>query len=199
MRTTGGVELSEAGTSCRNTLYMRPWLSRATSRTVLRCEAESPPRGTIVRSTTITPENGAPGTGVRKMPLVFWAEPCTDVARRIRRTSREKLVVADREHIGLRQQPADRVPPPRTIRKAGARFQKTQKLGILTKNWYFCQSSRLAAPGYIEVMDLTAVIQIIDEEIARLEQVRALLSGHTAPLKRGSPPSEASDLPRTRR
>jgi hypothetical protein len=80
-----------------------------------------------------------------------------------------------------------------------AGFQKAQKLGILTKNWYFCQSSRLAAPGYIEVMDLTAIIQIIDEEIARLEQIRALLSGHTAPLKRGFPPSEASDPPRKRR
>src|SRR5271155_2314713 len=122
MRITGGVELSEAGTSCRNTLYMRPWLSRATSRTVLKCRAESPLRGTIVRSTTITPENGAPGTGVRKMPLVFWAQARTAVARRIRRTSQEKHVAADRERIGtLRQQPAHRVPPPCTIRKAGAR------------------------------------------------------------------------------
>jgi hypothetical protein len=69
----------------------------------------------------------------------------------------------------------------------------------LTKNWYFYQSSRLAAPGYIEMMDLTAIIQILDEEIARLEQIRALLSGHTAPLKRGFPPSEASDPPRKRR
>jgi hypothetical protein len=80
-----------------------------------------------------------------------------------------------------------------------SRFPESPKISILTKNWYFYQSSRLAAPGYIEVMDLTAIIQIIDEEIARLEQIRALLSGHTAPLKRGFPPSEASDPPRKRR
>src|ERR1700677_16633 len=99
MRTTGGAELSEAGTSCRNTLYMRPWLSRATSRTVLRFRVEPPPPGTIVRSTTITPENGAPGTGVRKMPLVFCAQPPTGVARRIGRISQEKPIGAGRERI----------------------------------------------------------------------------------------------------
>jgi hypothetical protein len=39
-------------------------------------------------------------------------------------------------------------------------------------------------------MDLEAIVQDIDAEISRLEKVRALLTGHTAPLKRGFPPSE---------
>jgi len=36
-------------------------------------------------------------------------------------------------------------------------------------------------------MDTTEIIQTIDAEIARLEQARALLNGHTAPAKRGRP------------
>jgi hypothetical protein len=39
-------------------------------------------------------------------------------------------------------------------------------------------------------MHLDAIIQSIDEEIDRLQRVRALLTGHTAPLKRGFPPPE---------
>ena len=34
-------------------------------------------------------------------------------------------------------------------------------------------------------MDLDAIAQNIDAEISRLKKVRALLTGHTAPLKRG--------------
>jgi hypothetical protein len=36
-------------------------------------------------------------------------------------------------------------------------------------------------------MDLDAIVQDIDAEISRLEKVRALLTDHTAPLKRGFP------------
>jgi hypothetical protein len=36
-------------------------------------------------------------------------------------------------------------------------------------------------------MDTTDIIQIIDAEIARLEQARTVLNGHTAPAKRGRP------------
>lgn len=36
-------------------------------------------------------------------------------------------------------------------------------------------------------MDTKEIIQTIDTEIARLEQVKALLNGHTAPAKRGRP------------
>jgi hypothetical protein len=36
-------------------------------------------------------------------------------------------------------------------------------------------------------MDTREIIQTIDAEIARLEQARALLNGHTAPAKRGRP------------
>ena len=39
-------------------------------------------------------------------------------------------------------------------------------------------------------MDLNAIVQSIEEEISRLEKGRALLTGHTAPRKRGVPPSE---------
>ena len=36
-------------------------------------------------------------------------------------------------------------------------------------------------------MDLEAIVQSIDAEITRLERARALLTGHTVPLKRGLP------------
>jgi hypothetical protein len=36
-------------------------------------------------------------------------------------------------------------------------------------------------------MDTTEIIETIDAEIARLERARALLNGHTAPVKRGRP------------
>jgi hypothetical protein len=36
-------------------------------------------------------------------------------------------------------------------------------------------------------MDLDAIVQTIDEEIDRLQRLRALLTDHTAPLKRGMP------------
>jgi hypothetical protein len=38
-------------------------------------------------------------------------------------------------------------------------------------------------------MDLDAIVQDIDAEISRLEKARALLTGHTAPLKRGFAPT----------
>jgi hypothetical protein len=37
-------------------------------------------------------------------------------------------------------------------------------------------------------MDTEALVAELDAEIRRLQQVRALLTGHTAPLKRGRPP-----------
>ena len=39
----------------------------------------------------------------------------------------------------------------------------------------------------IAVMDLSMIVEEIDAEIHRLEVVRALLTGRTAPLKRGAP------------
>jgi hypothetical protein len=39
----------------------------------------------------------------------------------------------------------------------------------------------------LRAMDITALVQDIDDEISRLEKVRALLTDHTAPLKRGGP------------
>ena len=39
----------------------------------------------------------------------------------------------------------------------------------------------------ISGMELEAIVQAIDGEIERLAKVRALLTGHTAPLKRGLP------------
>src|SRR5271156_4202594 len=66
-----------------------------------------PLRGTVVRSTTITPVNGALATGVRKMPLIFWAQPHGTAATKIRKINQEKLTGADCERIGtLRQHPA---------------------------------------------------------------------------------------------
>jgi hypothetical protein len=38
-------------------------------------------------------------------------------------------------------------------------------------------------------MDIEAMVQNIDEHIARLELAPALLTDHTAPLKRGFPPT----------
>jgi hypothetical protein len=40
-----------------------------------------------------------------------------------------------------------------------------------------------------DTMDTIEIIQSIDAEIARLEQARNLLNGHTAPPKRGRPAS----------
>ena len=42
-------------------------------------------------------------------------------------------------------------------------------------------------------LDLDAIVQDIDAEVSRLEKVRALLTGHTAPLKRGMPPKKQYD------
>jgi hypothetical protein len=36
-------------------------------------------------------------------------------------------------------------------------------------------------------LDTTRIVQAIDAEIERLSKARALLTGHTAPLKRGMP------------
>ena len=43
---------------------------------------------------------------------------------------------------------------------------------------------------HLEAMDLDAIAQSIDTAIRRLAKVRALLTGDTAPLKRGMPSSE---------
>ena len=48
-------------------------------------------------------------------------------------------------------------------------------------------------------MDLDAIVQSIDDEIDRLQRVRSLLTGRTAPLKRGFPPSEQDSPTRKRR
>jgi hypothetical protein len=37
-------------------------------------------------------------------------------------------------------------------------------------------------------MDINAIVQSLDAVISSLEKIRALLTGHTAPLKRGLPP-----------
>jgi hypothetical protein len=41
-------------------------------------------------------------------------------------------------------------------------------------------------------MDTAEIIETIDAEIARLEQARVLLNGHTTPAKRGRPVSSAA-------
>jgi len=38
---------------------------------------------------------------------------------------------------------------------------------------------------YTRAMNTDEIMQTIDAEISRLEKVRSLLAGHTAPLKRG--------------
>jgi hypothetical protein len=38
---------------------------------------------------------------------------------------------------------------------------------------------------YIGAVNIDEIVQDIEAEISRLEKVRALLTGHTAPLKRG--------------
>lgn len=43
-------------------------------------------------------------------------------------------------------------------------------------------------------MDIAAIVQGFDAEIMRLEKVRVLLTGHTAPLKRGFPPKKRSTM-----
>src|SRR5580698_4083129 len=91
----------------RNTLCTRPWLSRATSRIVFKLSIGPPLGGTLVRSTTITPLNGALATGVRKIPLLFWPQPPGTAAPAIRRTRQEKPARVNRDRIGtLHQRPA---------------------------------------------------------------------------------------------
>ena len=41
-------------------------------------------------------------------------------------------------------------------------------------------------------MDTEAIVENLDAEIRRLEKVRALLTGHTAPLKRDVDPTRRS-------
>lgn len=50
---------------------------------------------------------------------------------------------------------------------------------------HFCQSSGARAASTLGAMNIDEIMQTIDAEISRLEKVRALLTGHTAPLKRG--------------
>jgi len=47
-------------------------------------------------------------------------------------------------------------------------------------------------------MNLDVIVQSIDDEIDRLQRLRALLTGHTPPLKRGFPPSEQAAPARKR-
>jgi hypothetical protein len=55
----------ETGTSALNSLWMRPRLSRATSRVDFNCVTE-PSFESMVRSILITPLNGSFGMGVKK-------------------------------------------------------------------------------------------------------------------------------------
>jgi hypothetical protein len=43
-------------------------------------------------------------------------------------------------------------------------------------------------------MDTTRIVEQLNLEIARLERARALLQGHTAPLKRGPKPAKRSGM-----
>jgi hypothetical protein len=43
-------------------------------------------------------------------------------------------------------------------------------------------------------MNTDEIVQNIEAEISRLEKVRALLIGHTPPLKRGLPPRKRSTM-----
>jgi hypothetical protein len=43
---------------------------------------------------------------------------------------------------------------------------------------------------YNSRMDTKALVAAIDEEIDHLQKARSLLTGHTAPLKRGRPPAK---------
>jgi hypothetical protein len=81
---------------------------------------------------------------------------------------------------------ANWLPENRNIRKYG------EKLALLL-------GSDSEVTFYIEVMDRAAIIQSIDAEIEKLQKIRALLTDHTAPLKRGFPPTERSDRPGKRR
>jgi hypothetical protein len=47
-------------------------------------------------------------------------------------------------------------------------------------------------------MNLDTIVQWLDEEIDRLQRVRALLTGQTAPLKRGLPRKKVSAVSRAR-
>jgi hypothetical protein len=49
---------------------------------------------------------------------------------------------------------------------------------------------RAGSAPIIITMDLDAIVESIDAEISRMEKARALLTGHTAPLKRGFPPTK---------
>jgi hypothetical protein len=61
----------------------------------------------------------------------------------------------------------------------------------------FRDSHRTSA--YIQAMDIDAIVQIIDDAIDRLQRVRSLLTAHTAPLKRGFPPSGQDSTARKRK
>ena len=50
----------------------------------------------------------------------------------------------------------------------------------------------------INAMDINAMVQSIDATIDGLQRMRSLLTGHTAPLKRGFPPS-GQDSPARKR
>ena len=50
---------------------------------------------------------------------------------------------------------------------------------------HFCQSPGVLAASTLGGMNTDEIVQAIDAEISRLEKARALLTDHTAPLKRG--------------
>ena len=55
------------------------------------------------------------------------------------------------------------------------------------------RSSSSASLPIIAGMDLDAIVQSIDAEIARLEKARALLTGHTVPLSAGWHPASPQE------
>src|ERR1700679_767958 len=68
------------------------------------------------------------------------------------------------------------------------RFPRTRCINSLdVTNTRTYAALRLLRRTIIAGMDLEAIVRDIDAEISRLEKVRALLTGHTAPLKRGMP------------
>jgi hypothetical protein len=58
---------------------------------------------------------------------------------------------------------------------------------------HLCQSPGARAASTLGVMNTDEIVKTIDAEIMRLEQVRALLTGHTAPLKRGKRSTMSAD------
>ena len=77
-------------------------------------------------------------------------------------------------------------------------FHLRETMGILEKQVAIVTDSRMTS-SYIEVMHLDAIVQSFDDELDRILRARPLLTAHTAPWKRGFPPSEQDSPTRKRR